>query len=384
MTNPKVPNVLVVTDIGNDYDDMMALLILGYYHKLKKINLLGVIVTLKPALERAQMAHGLLQCMGIHNVEVAKGTEEALDKADKVRESHSWTKEALTADFITKDKTNFRDHKQLSRSVFKMAEEGEKIRFVSLAGLTTLWEIVEEDEELFVRAVSEVHCQGGCQWDPAFNSNKVIMARPDARNNQDDMDAANKFYKFVHVRKIPVISYEKEAAYKSTFPKTIFNPDEASPSMKGVAKYIYNIHDRQMTTYYERTYSGQHFAENMDRDWFVGHLCIPSIPVDLAKDEQCPAEKIIPYTIVVPYDPITALGSIGEVAGVNIPRGPVQYSISKPKEEQNTTKLAPKAPSEQEPMGHIATCKDLTEEQGIKVAESIKDHMRRVLGHAMS
>jgi hypothetical protein len=371
-----VPNVIVVTDIGNDYDDMMALLILGYYHRLNKIKLRGVIVTLKPVLKRAQMAHGLFRSMGI-DVEVAMGTEGELDKE---RERAAWTEEALTADFVSRNKNDFRNHLQLSKSVFnEVEEENEKIRFLSLAGLKTSWEIVGQDKDLFARVVSEVHCQGGCQWNPAAaEGEKVIMAREDARNNQDDKTGANKFYKFVQDRKIPCTAYEKEAAFTCAFQKTIFDPAKASQRMTQVAEYIYKIHDRQKTVYYEDA-CHKPLMVWMDRDWFVNNCCTKDLPEEFKNDKNCAAEKILPYTTVVPYDPIAALGCIQDVAGVNIPKGPVQYP-DPPKGATPARKITKLSPvQDPEEMELFATCKRLTKEQGVELAEGICDHMRMAL-----
>lgn len=338
-TGYKVPNVLVVTDIGNDYDDMMALLILGYYHKLGKINLQGVIVTLEPALERAQMAHGLFRSMGINNVEVAVGTEGVVVR----RKPTSWTEEALRADFSTTDKKDFRDHKELSLDVLERARENnEKIRFLSLACLRTSWQIVEQDKELFAAVVEEVHCQGGCQWDFERLPEKVIMSRHDAMNNVDDLNAADQFYKFVWDRKIPCVTYEKEAVYESTFSKAIFDPKEASPPMRQVAEYIYKIHDRQKTHYYEVACSDKLFQTFMNRDWFLKGC--PGVPQELVDDKNCPAAAILPYTTVIPYDPFAALGCIRDIAGVEVPLGPVQKS--KPKEEKKPAEQPAQQPAQ--------------------------------------
>jgi hypothetical protein len=383
LSTPEIPNVIVVTDIGNDYDDMMALLILGYYHQQKKIRLKGVIVTLKPALRRAQMAYGLLNsCMKI-NVEVAVGTEDLV----KAREHDKWTDEALRADFVSTQKTDFRTHLQLSKSVFESVEkEKQKIRFLSLAGLRTSWEIVEQDKDLFARIVSEVHCQGGCQWDPTASEakGKVIKAREDARNNVDDMAAADKFYKFVQEKKIPCTAYEKEAAYTSGFKKTIFDPEAASESMKPVAEYIYKIHDKQKEVYYKAACGPEEdrFLKNMDREWFLKSCC-KDLPDEIAKNKEAGAEMVIPYTIVTPYDPIAALGCIQDVAEVKLPLGPVQYPKVKGADgPQKADQRSQRSCSEQDPneLKLFATCKDLTPTQGKELAKIILDHMGKALG----
>ena len=128
-----IPQILVLTDIANDYDDMMALLILGYFHKIGKIEIKGVIVTLDPVVTRARLAEGLFLKMGIH-VPVATGTRGT----DAKRETKKWDEAALNASFLS-NTTSFPSHLALAGRVLREAsEQGNKIRILAIASLRDL------------------------------------------------------------------------------------------------------------------------------------------------------------------------------------------------------------------------------------------------------
>jgi hypothetical protein len=308
-------NVLVVTDIGNDYDDMMAILMLGYFHSVRWITLKGIIVTLDPVDKRARMALGMLQnCMKIKDVPVACGTKGT----DVLREAEGWTKEALTADFLAPRGTEFPNYLELSKTVFEQAiRNGETIRLLSIAGLRDTWTIVQQNPALFKAVVSEVHIQGGVNLDP--NHSDTLLPRDDARNNKDDMNAAYNFYNFILQEQIYSVVYEKEAAFMSGFKKDFFDPRQASTQMRPVAEYIYKIHDRQKTVFYEDAIKepGQRHREICDRKWFI-MCCTADLPARL-RDTQCKASEIIPYTTVTPYDPIAALGCCRDLVRFPMP-----------------------------------------------------------------
>jgi hypothetical protein len=316
-----LPNVLVITDVGNDYDDMMALLILGYFHKLQKITLKGVIVTLDPVLVRAQLTEGLLKdCMGITDVQVAVGTEGS----DEKREQPEWEKVALDATFLSQ-RTDFPSHLDLCKTLFSdVQRKKEKIRLLSIASLRDVWSIVQQDRALFSKVVSEIHIQGG--WKEVDYSDngvqltkKILYPSEDARNNRDDPIAAEAFFEFIRNGDIPCTVYDKEVAVQSTFEKTVFDPKKASKQMEKVAEYIYRIHDVQKKFYYEAALKppNERFRPNMDRIWFID-VNTKGLPDEL-RNKVCTAEQLLPYTIVTPYDPIAALGSIQDVTGVRIP-----------------------------------------------------------------
>jgi hypothetical protein len=158
------PNILLFTDIGKDYDDMMALLMLGCAHNDNEINLAGVITTYEPAGKRAQFARGLLDAMGISDVPVARGTAAT----DKPKPAHEFE---FGAGFIsTQPEDSFENYDAFGKRVLQEAgARNVKIRVMSIAPMRDLWTIIESDPKLFLDVVSEVHIQGAYFY---YNANR--------------------------------------------------------------------------------------------------------------------------------------------------------------------------------------------------------------------
>ena len=129
----KIPNILLFTDIGKDYDDMMALLMLGYCHSRGEINLVGVITTYEPAGKRAQFARGLLDAMGMVDVTIARGTAAT----DKPKPAHEFE---LNAKFISpQSKDSFKDYHVFGKRVLREAKDNDvKILVMSIAPMRDL------------------------------------------------------------------------------------------------------------------------------------------------------------------------------------------------------------------------------------------------------
>ncbi|KAF2272250.1 uncharacterized protein EI97DRAFT_437136 [Westerdykella ornata] len=363
-----VPNVLVVTDIGNDYDDMMALLILGYYHRQKKINLKGIIVTLHPVTERARVTYGLLRnCMGIKDVPVAEGTTGT----DNEREDAEWTKIALNAEFSAEPRTGFKNYLELAAEVLTEAKrKREKIRLLSIASIRDIWAIVQQNPSLFKQVVSEIHIQAGCKIVDVGDTymgkkieKKKLVANDEARNNSDDLVAANNFYDFIQKNKISCSVYEKQAAFVSGCKKDIFDPEHASKAMKKVATYIYAIHDIQKKVYYKDACKpiAQRRLPWCDEKWFLDYMC-KDLPKELVEKKDVDIERLLPYTLVTPYDPIAALGCIEEVAGMALKLPKARYEDVDGSGHQ---------------MFYVGS--NVSKEAGHLIAEEIRRHMRLAL-----
>ncbi|KAF2648807.1 hypothetical protein K491DRAFT_698604 [Lophiostoma macrostomum CBS 122681] len=151
----RLPNIWLFTDIGKDYDDMMALLMLGWAHKHGEIHLVGVITTYEPAGKRAQFARGLLDAMGIFDVPVARGTAAT----DKPKPAHEFE---FGAKFISnQSEDSFENYDTFGKRILEEARAGDvKIRVMSIAPMRDLWTIIESNTKLFLDVVSEVHIQG--------------------------------------------------------------------------------------------------------------------------------------------------------------------------------------------------------------------------------
>jgi hypothetical protein len=61
--DPTIPKILVITDIGRDIDDMLALCLLKGYESIGRCNLVGIVATGGVGRTRAALARGCLRKM---------------------------------------------------------------------------------------------------------------------------------------------------------------------------------------------------------------------------------------------------------------------------------------------------------------------------------
>ncbi|KAK0671478.1 hypothetical protein QBC41DRAFT_270553 [Cercophora samala] len=73
------PRVLVITDIEQDYDDLLAIIFLSEMHRMGAIELAGCVANHHPADKRARFLRTTLDCLNLQHVPVAIGTKGASD-----------------------------------------------------------------------------------------------------------------------------------------------------------------------------------------------------------------------------------------------------------------------------------------------------------------
>jgi hypothetical protein len=292
-----VPHILVVTDIGIDYDDFMALIILGNLHRKRKVKIVGIIATLDPEVRRAQLAKGLLNEMEIYDVPVAYGSRDS-------DISHPVYGYQFETSFID-ETAEFKPHLDLARDILQKAEREERdIRLLSIASLRDVRTIIEDNPRRFLKVVSEIHVQGG-----ALAKDGHLIANDNAANNKRGKEAARFFHEFVEVNNIPCTFYTKDAAFKSTFKPEVFK--NSSPDLRAVGEYLCRCHDEQNKTFYNDA-CNKPLDKDWNREWFL-----KSRTGKTEKDFPvgCPWDDILKLIKVVPYDPIAALGCAREAVG---------------------------------------------------------------------
>ncbi|KAK4197145.1 hypothetical protein QBC40DRAFT_309310 [Triangularia verruculosa] len=73
------PRILVITDIEQDYDDLLAIIFLSEMHRMGAIELAGCVANHHPAEKRAKFLRTTLDCLNLQDVPVAIGTKGASD-----------------------------------------------------------------------------------------------------------------------------------------------------------------------------------------------------------------------------------------------------------------------------------------------------------------
>jgi len=84
------PRIVVVTDIEQDYDDLLAIIFLSEMHRLGAVELAGFIANHGASLERAKFLRTVVHLLGLAHIPVAQGTNGYGDPAELAEENKHW------------------------------------------------------------------------------------------------------------------------------------------------------------------------------------------------------------------------------------------------------------------------------------------------------
>ena len=313
--------IVVITDVGKDYDDLSALTVLKEFHRLGLIQLRAVIANLMPADKRACFARAALDSLGFQDVTVpvARGTRGSPEEHEEL--AYEFSGIGSVADIPEYAGTQ-RDGQDLLSNVYQNAKEkGEKLYLLCLSSLQDIHEFSTNHPDLVAECTAEVHIQGGNN----FTDEGKLEPDCKAANNRFNCDAAKSWHSFIQSHGIPSYTYTKIAAFAAPLASEVFMELEATGHPIGA--YLRRVQVEQDLAFYEQACESdpaRRFAPFMDQTWFLAnrtnwHNCGMQSEGDLPTGKE-----IIPYlTKIILYDVHAALGVAGEdvVAKLNVFQG---------------------------------------------------------------
>ncbi|KAH6719523.1 hypothetical protein BKA61DRAFT_571527 [Leptodontidium sp. MPI-SDFR-AT-0119] len=283
ITHTKVsPNVVVVTDLVADLDNLLAIVELDPLHNIGLINIMSYIANLKPAKERARFRRGALDSLGRRDILITWG-EVATTKSRLVHPHE------FNCDFIAENVV-FTPYRQ------PKSDPGNPLEIES--GISLLSRLVKN---------------------PMANNNRGF-----------DMDSANIFYEFMCRNKIPSVVFTKVTATASTILTKVLKDMAATGHVLG--KHLYKVQVDLDLKYYEASGDKKRrFRSHMDEKWFLETRT--NWFLSHTEDEPYPKGlEVLEYVLVVPYDPLAAL----EVAGPDVRDA---LNVLKPFKDQSIHKI---------------------------------------------
>ena len=191
--------IIVFTDIGRDVDDEMALVLLSALKRMHMLDPLAVITTLAPERNRAHLARGSMDILGMADVPVGIGSSGGVTNGMEL--------EVYEADYSVASPDIFELGMDLVYTALESAPD-KSVQLLCLASMTDVATLIREQEELFATKVKEVVIMGG------VNSLEDETLSPDtAYNNNCDMDAANFIYDKCQELHVPTVTLTRWAAY---------------------------------------------------------------------------------------------------------------------------------------------------------------------------
>ena len=206
------PEIIVVSDPGQDLDDEMALILLRALIEEGLVNCEAVICNLQPANQRALLARGTLDCLGLQHVSVGVGSDGGSNK-------HLDTF-AISAQHYMPQEMELIDGQRLLHQLYTSAPLG-GVHLLLISSMTDAAQFVRENEHLFVQKTQSVTIMGGVE---PFDTDDGLPLVPDtANNNAFDMNAARELYAQCQNLRVPLIILSRYAAYACPMPRDIYD-----------------------------------------------------------------------------------------------------------------------------------------------------------------
>lgn len=295
--------LIVITDPGQDLDDEMAFIAMCSMVDAQLIDLRCVICNLHPSFERALLARGTFDMLGMHQVRIAVGTDGG-DLMNKHKDTFSQIAPYMPNPF---------SERALSlgngRACFHqtLLEADGKITLLLISSLKDAALFLRDNEELFLEKVGSVVIMGGVE---PMEEGKLMV--PDtAHNNEFDRASSEYFYRRCQELGVPLVIVTRNAAYASPVPRQIF--DVLAQTGNVVGWRLRNAQRDSIEALWRRAASpaGQEarmgLPDRCDRSWFKTTFCGGNEAVEKRGSEDTIWDMIKSFNM---YDSLALLAAV--------------------------------------------------------------------------
>eukprot|EP00930_Biecheleria_cincta_P091574 TRINITY_DN8116_c0_g1_i1.p1 TRINITY_DN8116_c0_g1~~TRINITY_DN8116_c0_g1_i1.p1 ORF type:complete len:876 (+),score=111.98 TRINITY_DN8116_c0_g1_i1:70-2697(+) len=280
--------LIVVTDVGQDNDDEMALLLLSQFARAAVVEPLAVIANLIPSERRAALARGTLDMIGLSNVPVGIGTHGGSDKHTDTF-SQTISKSTTGVDYleaplkaVSKFLTCFGkaeqdvvsregriyDGKQLFWRVLDAAAVG-SVTLLLLSSQADAATWLGENESIFVSKIKRVVIMGGGTVD----SENAMIVPDDAHNNAFNPAASSFFYRRCQELGVPLVVLSRFAAYGSPMERKVYDLMVRCPVPNPVACRLCAAQRTSIERLWHNACVGGILPARCNRQWFCDTFC---------------------------------------------------------------------------------------------------------------
>lgn len=255
--------VIVITDVGRDIDDAVALVILASLKRMYMINPLAVIVTLDPVKERACLARLLLDSLGLHDVPVGIGTDGGSRAGVEL---HCFDGVCACQNLFQFEKGS----DLMSR--FLGGAESKSVKLLCMANLKDVSHIFDTHSELLDK-INEIVMMGGAHYS---DETQQLIPDEDAYNNHCDVNAARRVYDQCQQLQIPTTTISRHAAYGCPLAASFL--DDLAKTHHLLAVEIRNANFKAMNKLWYKANlpsddpGREKLPPRCDKDWFLKHF----------------------------------------------------------------------------------------------------------------
>ena len=171
----------------------------------------AVITTLAPAVQRAALAQGTLDALGLPMIPVGEGSDGGAKTTQNRIMAYCW--------YLPPKEVTYPDGQDLMLKTFTEAEP-KSLNLLIIASMKDAAEFLKSHEELFVAKIETVVIMGGIlEFDK--NDQTEYLVPDTAYNNNCDMDAAQFLYKRCQDLSVPLVIVTRHAAYGCPVPRCV-------------------------------------------------------------------------------------------------------------------------------------------------------------------
>eukprot|EP00930_Biecheleria_cincta_P069159 TRINITY_DN56937_c0_g1_i1.p1 TRINITY_DN56937_c0_g1~~TRINITY_DN56937_c0_g1_i1.p1 ORF type:complete len:928 (+),score=150.89 TRINITY_DN56937_c0_g1_i1:3-2786(+) len=316
--------LLVISDLGQDNDDEMALLLLSEIYRRKENNLLGVVANLRPAEKRAALARGTLDILGMQKVPVGIGSdggslthEDTFSKhISKGKTGIDYYQEPLAAVREVEKAIGTSSEEDVSelhriyegQSLMRMVLTEQPDNSVSLLLLSSLKDaamLLRSDEHLFKAKIKEVTIMGGMKTTELMPDSTLMLEPTDAHNNMFDFEAAKFFYRRCQELSIPLIVLSRFTAYGCPVRKTVYDLAVRCPVPNPIVCRLQRAQRESIETLWQNVCDGGKLPARCTKEWFCNTFCDGKGTERTHKDKMWDLVKSFNM-----YDPLALLAAL--------------------------------------------------------------------------
>ncbi|KAK1827479.1 hypothetical protein QBC39DRAFT_266931 [Podospora conica] len=308
------PRILIITDIEQDYDDLMAIIFLSEMHRLGVVELAGFIANHQQTLRRARFLRTIVYLLNLGHLEVAMGTtgvDRNMDETQYARLTGSAYYELKNETF---DKMPWNDKPHVpGRKPNRQGKEPLTVLLISsMQDIGEYFKSHEGEVDFFQKHFKKFVSQGGythvnhpdgtCTLDPVMNMNNNLVHKPAAKIYTDCLVKYN----------LPSDAWSREAAKAARLEgKTLGNLSDHGP----IGTHLSWLYRRQEFKFYWDPYHAP-FMPHLNQGWYATtRLCLDPKSPEYARFTNPPIPRyqdVEPYSKVIAYDGCAAMGAVGD------------------------------------------------------------------------
>lgn len=308
------PACVILSDPGQDLDDEVALLLMGALHTRGELQLLGVVCTLAPAADRARLARGLLDALGLSSVLVGVGSDGNAAGPGQLFLQHPR---------ISPDPVDLTGEDVFLRIYNEAADSS--IVFFILASYSAAANFAKGHTQLFAAKTKSVVIMGGAAPVLIDDAGDVIIDEAaddapagtkrlipdDAHNNTMDRQASREFMDLCQDHCIPMVLVTRHAATACSLHRDFY--DELADTGSPIGEHMQKAQESAIQELWERAEASSEsggrkgLPERCDGKWFRKTFCGGQDPLQAVQNRGSCWQAVKSLNL---YDPVAVLAGL--------------------------------------------------------------------------